>query len=222
MPIANTPLNKAQFEFLQQNITDQQVTADIVGTIAQSGLHYVVLLQVDAPEIDLVNPFADQFTRVEGLGNDSNFTTVVGHLNTHAATRGSSGTGTLTDKLNAYLENGGNRILVSSRYASLSAQAGFIIDPCYIDPGDDSSCLPGVTSSLTETWSRSGAAFSYTITAVGKLPITYNATSLPAGLSFATPVISGTVALGGIYNITLTATNSLGATTKTLVLTVVP
>jgi len=220
MPVSNTPLTKAQFEYLQQNITDQQAAANTVGYIAQSGLHYVVLLQVDAPEIDLVNPFADQLTRVENLGNNSNFTQITGQLNTHAATRGAVGTGSLTDRLNAYLENGGNRILVSSTYAVLSAQAGFVIDPCYIDPGTDITCLPGITSSLTETWSMSGPAFSYTITAIGAPTITFNATTLPAGLSFATPVISGTVAVIGVYNITLTATNSLGTATKTLVLTV--
>lgn len=223
MPIANTPLTKAQFEFLQQNITDQIDTVTEAGIIAQSGLHYVVLLQVDAPEVDLVNPFFFQLQRTEALSAATNWIPVVSSLNSHAITRGAGSTGTLSERLNQYLENGGNRILVSQAYANLSAQAGFIVDPCNIDPGTAGSCLPGITSDLTATGSLS-APFSYFITAVGTPTISYGMT-LPGGLTglsvnSVTGEITGTpVGSVGVYNITITATNSVGATSKTLVFT---
>lgn len=223
MPIANTPLTKTQFEFLQQNITDQVDTVTEAGLIAQSGLHYVVLLQVDAPEVDLVNPFFFQLQRTEALSAPTNWIPVVASLNSHAVTRGAGSTGTLSERLNQYLENGGNRILVSQVYANLSLQAGFIIDPCNIDPGTSGSCLPGITSDLTATGSLS-APFSYFITAVGTPTMAYSIT-LPLGLTglsanSVTGEITGTpVGAIGVYNITITATNGVGATSKTLVFT---
>lgn len=226
MPIANTPLTKDQFEFLQQNITDQVVAVREAGIIAQSGLHYVVLLQVDAPEVDLVNPMFFQLQRSEQLAAATNWIPAVSALNTHAITRGASSTGTVSERLNQYLENGGNRILVSQIYAQLSDQAGFIIDPCNIDPGDTAGCLPGITSDLSATGYTS-MSFSYFITALGTLPITYGAT-FPVGLTglsvnTGTGEISGTPAGSpAIYDITITATNSVGAASKTLVFTLFP
>jgi len=223
MPIANTPLTKTEFEFLQQNITDQIDTVTEAGLIAQSGLHYVVLLQVDAPEVDLVNPFFFQLQRTEQLAATTNWIPAVSSLNSHAVTRGASATGTLSERLNEYLENGGNRILVSQTYANLSAVAGYIIDPCNIDPGTAGSCLPGITSDLVAAGSVS-APFSYFITAVGTPTMVYSIT-LPVGLTAlsvnsSTGKITGTpVGSLGAYNITITATNSVGAASKTLVFT---
>jgi len=223
MPIANTPLTKDQFEFLQQNITDQVTAVTEAGIIAQSGLHYVVLLQVDAPEVDLVNPFFFQLQRTEALQAATNWIPVVAALNSHAVTRGAGSVGTLSDRLNQYLENGGNRILVTQEYANLSLQAGFVIDPCNIDPGTAAGCLPGITSALTATGSLS-SSFSYFITAVGTPTITYGM-ALPLGLTglsvnSSTGEISGTpVGPVGVYNITITATNTVGATSATLVFT---
>ena len=231
MPIANVALTKEQFEFLQQNITDQVTAVRTADLLAQSGLHYVVLLQVDAPEVDLVNPFYAQLQRMDGLGADQNWTQIVAQLNTHAATRGSAGTGTLTEKLNAYLENGGNRILVSTEYANLSSEAGFVIDPCYIDPGDAGACLPGFTSELEITVHIGVAMTPYIMTAVGTLPITFThpdpyngvANPLPTGLTFdGVQTISGTPSgPASIFHVTIVATNSVGATAKTLVINVV-
>lgn len=223
MPIPNTPLTKDQFEFMQQNITDQVATVTLAGTIALSGLNYIVNLQVDAPEVDLVVPFFQQLQRSEALSATTSWLPAVAALNTHAITRGSGSSGTLSDRLNSYLDNGGNRILVSSEYAVLSALAGFIIDPCNIDPGSSGGCIPGITSDLTAI-GQLLTPFSYTITAVGTPTITYGMT-LPAGLTglsvnSSTGVISGTPAGAlAIYNITITATNTVGATTATLVFT---
>jgi len=222
MPIANTPLTKAEFEFLQQNITDQIDTVEVAGAIAQSGLHYVVLLQVDAPEIDLINPFFAQLQRSEQLAASTNWLPVVSSLNNHAIIRGGPATGTINARLNAYLENGGNRILVSQQYANLSAEAGFIIDPCNIEPGTASGCLPGITSDLTASGAV-GVPFSYTITAVGTPTITFTHTAgtLPGGVTFSAPTFSGTPSGTGIFVVTMTATNGLGATSKTLTITIV-
>lgn len=220
MPIANIPLSKDQFEFLQQNITDQVTAATEVGTLALSGLHFVVLLQVDAPEVDLVNPFFAQLQRSEALNQASNWIPVVTSLNNHAILRGAPSTGSLSARLNAYLENGGNRILVTPEYFSLSAQAGYDIDTCYLQPGDAAGCLPGITSPLTAS-GNVGVFFSYTITAVGTLPITFGASGLPSWLTFDNVnTLSGTPPSSGVFSPTITATNTLGAASHVLTITV--
>jgi hypothetical protein len=228
MPIANVVLTKEQFEFLQQNITEQYTTAQLISIQAESGLHYVVMLQVDAPEVDLVNPFADQLNRMDGVGVESNWTQIVAQLNTHAALRGATGTGTLTEKLNAYLENGGNRILVSSTYSVLSTAAGFIIDPCYIDPGTAGACIPGFTCESTMVLSNGAAMTPFDFTTVGTPTITVThpdpyagvVNPLPAGLSFGANQLTGTPTLNGTYNVVFVATNSVGATPKTFTISV--
>lgn len=81
------------------------------------------------------------------------------------------------------------------------------------------AAAPVITSSLTASGTV-GTAFSYTITASGS-PTSFGAISLPPGLSFTSPVISGTPGVNGTSNIIISATNSGGTTSATLVLTVV-
>ncbi len=80
---------------------------------------------------------------------------------------------------------------------------------------------PVITSVLTKQ-ATVGEPLSYSLTATGTGPITLNATNLPDGLAFdsETGQISGSPAQEGVYSITLSATNSGGITTETLVLTV--
>jgi hypothetical protein len=137
MPIANTVLTKTEFEYLQQNITDQYVITSSAGVLAETGLHYVVLLQVDAPEVDLIDSFALQVSRSESLNDPKYFLGVVSALNNHAITRSPlaiATVGTQSAKLNAYLDNGGNHILVSQEYIDLSLITGITIDPTYLNP----------------------------------------------------------------------------------------
>ena len=127
MPISDTVLTKTQYEFLANNITSQVASLETAATLAESGLHYIVLLQVDAPEVDLIDTFADQIGRMEGLNNDSNWVQAVAAMNMHAINRGgTTETATLSARLNEYLED--NSITVSQTFADLSEQAGFIID----------------------------------------------------------------------------------------------
>lgn len=79
---------------------------------------------------------------------------------------------------------------------------------------------PVISSSATASGQK-GTAFSYAITASGS-PTSYNATPLPQGLNFntSTGTITGTLAAGGTFSITLSATNSGGSGTKTLTLTI--
>lgn len=81
---------------------------------------------------------------------------------------------------------------------------------------------PVITSQLTASGTVS-SSFSYTITGSNG-PTSYSVTGLPAGLTFnsSTGVISGTPLMPGILNITISATNSGGTGSATLVLTVAP
>ena len=116
--------------------------------------------------------------------------------------------------------------MVSQTYANLSAEAGFIIDTCYIDPGTSAGCEPGITSALTKTGTN-GSPLSYTITAIGTPTITFTVTTgtgqtgLPSGITFSSPTISGTHIGTGIFTVTMTATNSVGSSAKTLTITIV-
>ncbi|MCX8494894.1 MAG: putative Ig domain-containing protein, partial [Akkermansiaceae bacterium] len=82
---------------------------------------------------------------------------------------------------------------------------------------------PTITSVLT-TSAQELIAYSYQITASGS-PTSYNATGLPGGLTVntTTGLISGTsnAATAGTYNVTISATNSGGLGSATLVLTII-
>ena len=82
-----------------------------------------------------------------------------------------------------------------------------------------SPAAPAITSPLTAS-ATVGVAFSYTINATGTSPITFGISALPAGLTSNGNVISGTPTAAGVTNVTLTATNSAGTDSKTLVLSV--
>jgi hypothetical protein len=134
MPIVNIPVTPVQFDYLQRNITAQSEQFFDADNLAQSGLQFVVLMQVIAPEVDLVNPFANHLVGMENLNQDSNFTAVVSSLNLHAINRGTTlgPTDTLNTRLNRYLSDNG--ILVTQTYARISSGAGFLIDSGNIEP----------------------------------------------------------------------------------------
>jgi len=81
------------------------------------------------------------------------------------------------------------------------------------------AAAPVFTGLLTATGSA-GWPFAYQI-AAANLPVSYNATGLPAGLSLnaSSGLISGTALAAGTSTVTLTAANSSGTTTATLGLT---
>jgi len=81
---------------------------------------------------------------------------------------------------------------------------------------------PSITSALTAS-GPTGSAFSYQIAATNT-PTSFNATSLPTGLTVSTTtgLISGTPTVAGTFNVTITATNTGGTDTETLVITVTP
>ncbi len=79
---------------------------------------------------------------------------------------------------------------------------------------------PIISSSLAEN-AIVGTLFNYNIVA-SNTPASYNATGLPNGLTINTTsgLISGTPSNTGTYNVSISATNSSGTNTKTLVLTI--
>lgn len=83
-------------------------------------------------------------------------------------------------------------------------------------------CVPvSITSSLVAS-GNVGSPFSYTITSSGSPSITYDASGLPAGLSFNGQTISGVPTSAGTYSVTITASNECGSDTETLVIIISP
>jgi hypothetical protein len=80
--------------------------------------------------------------------------------------------------------------------------------------------LPGITSSATAD-STTNTAFNYTIQATS-VATSFSANSLPSGLTLnsLTGVITGTNTTGGIFNATIIANNSTGATTNDLTIVI--
>ncbi|MGD0089468.1 MAG: PKD domain-containing protein [Planctomycetota bacterium] len=78
---------------------------------------------------------------------------------------------------------------------------------------------PAITSALTAS-ATEGTAFSYQIAASGMAPMTFAAANLPAGLNIAGDTISGTPTVCGETAIQLTATNTVGTDTESLILTI--
>lgn len=83
-----------------------------------------------------------------------------------------------------------------------------------------SALAPVITSTNTASGTV-GQSFTYTITATNS-PTSFGATGLPANLlvDTATGLISGTPSTAGTSTVTISATNSAGTDTKTLILTV--
>jgi LruC domain-containing protein len=88
-------------------------------------------------------------------------------------------------------------------------------------PNCSAPTSPAISSALTAGGMVS-QSFTYTITATGTAPITFNATNLPAGLTFSGNTISGIPTTAATTNVTLTADNNFGTDTKTLVITIAP
>jgi LruC domain-containing protein len=82
---------------------------------------------------------------------------------------------------------------------------------------NETPTAPEITSPLTDAGTVN-QPYSYTITADGTNPITFDASSLPAGLTFSGNTISGIPTSAGTYNIPLSATNVAGTDNETLVL----
>jgi len=65
-----------------------------------------------------------------------------------------------------------------------------------------------------------GQPFSYTLAASGSGPIIYTTSALPAGLIFASPLITGTPSISGTTPVTLTANNGGGHASQILSITI--
>jgi len=91
----------------------------------------------------------------------------------------------------------------------------------FLDASTAPTAVPPTITAADSAEATAGAPFVYTISATG-FPTGFTASNLPAGLTVdaATGVISGRSTAAGTHSIGLTVTNVVGATTKTLNLTV--
>ena len=82
---------------------------------------------------------------------------------------------------------------------------------------------PVITSALTASGYVGQQFSTYTITATGNQPITFNADNLPPGLVYdaVSHTITGTPTNAGVTNVTLTANNQFGNDAKKLVITII-
>lgn len=140
MPLPLNTVTPTQFDYLQDSISMQAAQLGVASDLAYSGLRYVVLLQATTPEVDLINPFATHFTKMENTDNTALFTQVVASLNNHVVIRGTTPQAAegLSDRLNRWLWCNG--LQVARTYATLSSGAGWLIDECNIE--SPNSCGP--------------------------------------------------------------------------------
>jgi hypothetical protein len=106
--------------------------------------------------------------------------------------------------------------------ATGSASSGWTMKMVALKPASSGSVGPApAITSATAASGTAGSSFSYQITATNA-PASYGATGLPAGLTVnsGTGLISGTPTAVGTSTVTLSATNSGGAGSATLTLTV--
>jgi mucin-19 len=118
----------------------------------------------------------------------------------------------------------GYLITVSDYEITGSASGNYtLIQPTGLTADITASPTPVINSSLTATGTYGVAIATYTITATNT-PTSFNATGLPAGLSLNTTSgeISGTPEVVGTFNVTISATNTGGSGTATLVFTIAP
>ncbi|TAG09387.1 MAG: hypothetical protein EAZ42_07145, partial [Verrucomicrobia bacterium] len=168
---------------------------------------YAVTSANDAPERDPRN------WTLEGSNNGTNWTTVDTRSNE-----------TFSARLQRRVFTVASPGTFSSYRLNVSGnQSGSILQLAELElySGSGSTVTtPSITSSLTTTATQN-SSFSYSIVATNS-PTSYNATSLPAGLSVntSTGVISGTPTGTGTSNVSISATNGGGTDTETLVLTV--
>lgn len=96
------------------------------------------------------------------------------------------------------------------------------LDNIIVTKASSSVTAPVISSSLTATGTVA-TAFNYQITASGS-PTSFGATGLPTGLSLnsSSGAITGTPTGAGTSNVTISATNSAGTGSATLVITVNP
>jgi hypothetical protein len=80
---------------------------------------------------------------------------------------------------------------------------------------------PSITSPLTAS-GNVAVPFNYTITATGSTPITFNAVGIPPGTTFNGTGFSGLPTTIGVFNVTISATNSSGTVFQTVVVTIGP
>lgn len=110
--------------------------------------------------------------------------------------------------------NGVFQIALSAQNSVATAQATLVLTVLV-------PTAPSITSPLAVTGGV-GVQFSYQITASGFPAPTFAAAPLPPGLSLLAGVITGIPTTAGSYAVTLTATNSVGSDSKTLVITIAP
>lgn len=107
------------------------------------------------------------------------------------------------------------------RFQSMNVASGASTGTMYVYTLYNDSAAAPIISSEPQATGSVGLPFSYQIQAINS-PTSFNASNLPAGLTIntTTGLIIGTPTTGGSFSVILSASNSMGTGTKTLVLTI--
>ena len=215
---------------LQGNLTLNGGTLTGAGTITGNVSNSATISPGGASMAGTINITGSYTQNSGGALNIELGGTAAGQFDVLAAGGGATLNGTLNVSLinsfNPTSGNSFNAVTFASRSGVFSTAntTGTNVNPVY--GGTVVSLVFGAINPLVQITSPlnvsgvNGKPFTYTITANGQTPITFNATGAPAGLSFSVDTISGTPTATGTFAVTLTATNSLGSDARTLIINI--
>ncbi|WP_297869134.1 YDG domain-containing protein, partial [uncultured Flavobacterium sp.] len=197
-------------------------------SVQQSGYWLIEADDVIISEAFNVSSFNQNITlsfKVATYGSGTNNPCKVDYSEDNGVTWSSTSYLSATPTSSSYIASGNINFPISNssqfkiRFRNNGTGKGVRVDDILFT-GQGVASTPEINSVLVAN-AYYNTAFNYTITA-SQNPTSYNATGLPIGLSIntTTGVISGSPTQTGVFNATISATNSAGTGSSTLVITV--